>query len=163
MSYVLCSRLLGGLLLSTASLLAIPAAAQASLTVAPASKAQVSAQQFAQLCETKLKLAPAQTASLHTYLDQEVTYLHVLAANGLTADTPNLTDTETEQLDRVVAKILAPGQLRGYQKLRQTPQAQAYLQDMALLPDSPANVAKTNKAKQRRTSQMMAQRVDAAE
>jgi len=160
MSYMLSRRLLAGLLLSAAALVAAPAFAQATLVAAPPTKAQVSAGQFAQLCETKLKLAPEQAASLHTYLDQEVTYMAVLDANGLTADTPNLTATESTQLDQVVAKMLAPGQLRDYQKLRQTPQAQAYLRDMALLPDSPENYAKTNKAKQRRNAQMMAQRPD---
>ena len=161
MSYMLSRRLLAGLLLSAAVLVAAPVFAQAPLVAAPPTKAQASAGQFAQLCETKLKLAPEQAASLHAYLDQEVTYLAVLDANGLTADTPSLTTTESTQLDQVVAKMLAPGQLRDYQKLRQTPQAQAYLRDMALLPDGPANYAKTNKAKQRRNAQMMAQRPDA--
>ncbi|RZK62365.1 MAG: hypothetical protein EOO59_02745 [Hymenobacter sp.] len=163
MSYVLCRRLLAGLLLSTAGLLAAPAQAQASLTVAPATPAQASAGQFARLCETKLKLAPEQAASLHTYLDQEVSYLNVLAANGLAADTPDLTSTENEQLNRVVAKLLTPGQLRDYGKLRQTPQAQTYLRTMALLPDGPENAAKPSKAQQRRTAQMMAQRAETAD
>ena len=158
---MLCRRLLAGLLLSTAALVAAPAFAQATLVAAPPTKAQASAGQFAQLCETKLKLAPEQASSLHTYLDQEVTYLAVLDANGLTNETPDLTTTESAQLDQVLAKMLAPGQLRDYQKLRQTPQAQTYLRDMALLPDSPDNFAKTNKAKQRRNAQMMAQRPDA--
>ncbi len=162
MRYVLYRRLLASLLVS-ASGLAMPALAQTTAVVTPASGAQASAGQFAQLCETKLKLAPEQASSLHTYLDQEVTYLNVLAKNGLTADTPDLTATESGQLDQVVAKMLAPAQLRDYQKLRQTPQAQTYLRDMALLPDSPENFAKTNKAKQRRNAQMMAQRADAAE
>lgn len=163
MSYVLRCRLVAGWLLSASALVAAPALAQASLTAAPASPAQVSAGQFAQLCEAKLKLAPAQAASLHTYLDQEVTYLNVLAANGLMADTPDLTATENEQLNQVVAKLLTPGQLRDYGKLRQTPQAQTYLRTMALLPDGPENGAKPNKAKQRRAAQMMAQRAEVAD
>ncbi len=158
MSYLLYSRLLAGLLWSAAALGAAPALAQASAVIAPPTKAQRSAGQFAQLCESKLKLAPAQATALHTYLDQEVTYLAVLDANGLTEDTPNLTATESTQLDQVVTKMLAPGQLRDYQQLRQTPQAQAYLRDMALLPDGPENTAKTNKAQQRRNAKMMAQR-----
>lgn len=163
MSYVLYRRLAAGCLLSASVLVAAPALAQTSPAAAPAPNASASAGQFAQLCETKLKLAPEQTAALHTYLDQEVNYLHVLAANGLTADTPNLTATESEQLDQVIAKILSPGQLHDYGKLRQTPQAQTYLRTMALLPDSPDNVAKATKAKQRRTAQMMAQRADVPE
>jgi hypothetical protein len=163
MSYILCRRLLAGLLLSAAGLMATPALAQSSPAAAPAPDAVASAGQFAQLCETKLKLAPEQAAALHTYLNQEVTYLAVLDANGLAADTPDLTATESTQLDQVVTKMLAPAQLRDYQKLRQTPQAQTYLRSMALLPDSPDNFAKTNKAKQRRNAQMMAQRPEAAE
>jgi hypothetical protein len=50
--------------------------------------------------------------------------------------------------------------LRDYQKLRQMPQAQTYLRDMALLPDGPENMAKTNKAQQRRNAKMMAQRAE---
>jgi hypothetical protein len=158
MNYMPYRRLLAGLFLSAASLAAAPVFAQASAVAAPPTKAQASAGQFAQLCETKLRLAPEQAASLHNYLDQEVTYLAVLDANGLTDETPDLTATESTQLDQVVAKMLAPGQLRDYQKLRQTPQAQTYLRDMALLPDGPENFAKTNKAKQRRNAAMMAQR-----
>ena len=158
MSYMLSRRLLAGLLLSASALVAAPVFAQATLVAAPPTKAQASAGQFAQLCETKLKLAPEQASSLHTYLNQEVAYLAVLDANGLTVDTPDLTATESTQLDQVVAKMLAPGQLRDYQQLRQTPQAQTYLRNMALLPDGPENMAKTNKAQQRRNAKMMAQR-----
>ena len=162
MSYMPYRGLLAGLFLSVATLAAAPAFAQASAAAAPPTKAQASAGQFAQLCEAKLKLAPAQAASLHNYLDQEVAYLAVLDANGLTEDTPNLTATESTQLDQVVAKMLAPGQLRDYQQLRQTPQAQAYLRDMALLPATPDNLAK-GKQRKNRNSQMVAQRLDETE
>jgi hypothetical protein len=158
MSYVLPRRLLAGFLLSASALVAAPAFAQATLVAAVPTKAQASAGQFAQLCEAKLGLAPAQASSLHTYLAQEVAYLAVLDANGLAEETPDLATTETTQLDQVVAKMLPSGQLRDYQKLRQTPQAQTYLRDMALLPDSPENFDKPNKAKQRRAAQMLAQR-----
>ena len=160
MRSILYRQLLAALLVS-ASAGAAPALAQVGRAVAPASNAPASAGHFVELCQTKLKLVPEQSASLHTYLDQEVNYLTVLAANGIAAETPDLAATEGTQLDQVVAKMLAPGQLRDYQKLRQTPQAQTYLRDMALLPDSPENFAKTNKAKQRRAAQMMAQRPEA--
>jgi hypothetical protein len=140
----------------------MPALAQAGRAVAPAPGALASAGRFAELCQAKLKLAPEQAASLHTYLDQEVNYLTVLAANGLTADTPNLATTESTQLDQVVAKMLDPGQQRDYQKLRQTPQAQAYLRDMALLPTAPDNLAK-GKQRKNRNAQMVAQRLDETE
>jgi hypothetical protein len=162
MSSVLCRRLLAGFLIG-ASAWATPALAQANRAGVPAANALASAGQFAELCQAKLKLAPEQSSSLHTYLDQEVNYLHVLAVNGIATDTPNLTATEGAQLDQVLANMLAPGKLRDYQKLRQTPQAQTYLRDMALLPDNPENFAKMNKAKQRRASQMMAQRAEEAE
>jgi hypothetical protein len=162
MSSILCRRLLAGMLVS-ASVWATSALAQTSRVAAPAPNAVASVGHFTELCQTKLKLAPEQSSSLRTYLDQEVNYLNVLAVNGIAADTPNLTATEGAHLDEVLAKMLAPGQLRDYQKLRQTPQAQSCLRDMALLPDSPENFAKTNKAKQRRTAQMMAQRAEDAE
>ena len=159
MSSLLCRQLLAGLLIS-ASAWATPALAQANRAGVPAANAAASAGQFAELCQTKLKLVPEQSSALHAYLDQEVNYLHVLAVNGIATETPNLTATEGAQLDQVLANMLAPGQLRDYQKLRQTPQAQAYLRDMALLPDNAESVAKMNKAKQRRTSRMMAQRAE---
>lgn len=160
MSSILYRRLLAGLLVS-ASAWATPALAQAGREVAPARNAQASAGQFTELCQTKLKLAPEQSASLHTYLDQEVNYLNVLAANGLTTDTPNLTVTESTQLDQVMGKLLSSSQLRDYHKLAQTPQAQMYLQSMALLPASD-NLAK-GKQRKNRNSQMVAQRLDETE
>ena len=165
MRYVLYRRLLAGLLLSTSSWLT-SAQAQPTQPGVPASNAQTSAGRFTELCTTKLKLAPEQAASLHAYLDQEVTYLNVLAQNGLTAETPNLVTAETQQLDQVVAKLLSPSQLQDFQKLAQTAPAQAYLRSMALLPAAPDNLAKADKPKQRqrRTSRsMMAQRLDATE
>jgi hypothetical protein len=161
MSSVLCRRLLAGFLVGALAW-ATPSLAQANLAVTPAPDALANAGRFTELCQAKLKLAPEQSSSLHTYLDQEVNYLSVLAANGLTSDTPNLVATESTQLDQVVAKMLTPGQLRDYQKLRQTPQAQTYLHSMALLPAAPDNLAKS-KQRQRRNSQMVAQRLDEVE
>lgn len=158
MRSILYRRLLAALVVS-ASTGAAPALAQGGRVVAPAPNAPASASHFAELCQTKLKLAPEQSASLHTYLDQEVNYLTVLAANGIAAETPDLAATESTQLDQVVAKMLAPGQVRDYQKMRQTPQAQAYLRDMALLPATPDNLAK-GKQRKNRNSQMVAQRLD---
>ena len=154
--------LLAALLVSASAWLT-PALAQVNRMGAPAPDALASAGHFAELCQTKLKLGPDQSSSLHTYLDQEVNYLNVLAANGIAAETPNLTTTEAQQLDQVMGKLLSATQQRDYQKLRQTPQAQTYLRAMALLPDSPENFAKTNKAKQRRTAHMMAQRAETPE
>ena len=153
MSFILRSQLVAALLVS-----ALGWAAPASAQTAPAPDALASAGRFAELCEAKLKLAPEQAASLHTYLDQEVNYLNVLALNGLASDTPNLTTTEADQLDAVVAKLLSPAQLHDFGKLRQTPQAQGYLRSMALLPAAD-NLAKT-KQRPRRNAAMVAQRLD---
>jgi hypothetical protein len=161
MRSILYRRLLVALVVS-ASAGAAPALAQVGRAVAPASNAPASAGHFVELCQAKLKLAPEQSTSLHTYLDQEVNYLTVLAANGIAAETPDLAATESTQLDQVVAKMLAPGQVRDYQKLRQTPQAQAYLRDMALLPATADNLAK-GKPRKNRNSQMVAQRLDETE
>ncbi|RZA18236.1 MAG: hypothetical protein EOP93_11680, partial [Lysobacteraceae bacterium] len=65
----LSRRLLAGFILSASALVAAPVLAQATLVAAPPTKAQASAGQFAQLCEAKLRLAPAQATSLRTYLD----------------------------------------------------------------------------------------------
>jgi hypothetical protein len=141
---------------------AAPASAQNAPAGAPAPDALASAGRFTELCEAKLKLAPDQATSLHTYLDQEVNYLHVLAQNGLLGENPALAATEANQLDAVVAKLLLPAQLHSYDKLRQTPQAQGYLRSMALLPTAPDNLAKT-KQRQRRNAPMLAQRLDEVE
>ena len=166
MRSVLCRRLLAGLLLGAAAW-AAPAMAQSALLAGhpagtPAPDARTSATRFVALCEKQLQLAPEQAASLHTYLDQEVTYLGTLAANGLDPEPPTLVPTEAEQLNQVMVRLLSPGQLRQFRQLAQTPQAQAYLHSMALLPESATSIAKSKQNK-RRTSQMLAQRLDGEE
>ena len=160
MSSILYRRLLAGLLVS-ASAWAFPALAQNNRVV-PAPDALANAGRFTELCQAKLKLAPEQSSSLHTYLGQEVNYLNVLAVNGIAAETPNLVATEAQQFDQVMGRLLSPTQLRDFRKLEQTPQAQAYLHSMALLPAAPDNLAK-GKQRQRRNSQMVAQRFDETE
>ena len=165
MRSVLCRYLLAGLLLSTSGWLA-PAQAQSMQPGAPAPDAQASAGRFTELCVAKLKLAPEQAAALHTYLDQEVNYLNVLAQNNLNAETPDLVPTETQQFDQVVAKLLSPNQLQGFQKLAQTVPAQTYLRSMALLPAPPDNLAQADQPtrhQRRAARRMMAQRLDAAD
>lgn len=125
----------------------------------PTPDALASAERFTELCETKLQLAPAQTSALHTYLDQEVGYLNVLALNGLTPTNPVLMPTEAEQLDQVMTRLLSPAQLQQFHRLAQTAPAQACLRSMALLPQTPASLAKT-KQHPRRNSPMVAQRLD---
>ncbi|MBJ6143211.1 hypothetical protein [Hymenobacter sp. BT559] len=161
MSSILYRRLLAGLLVSAAAG-GMPALAQTGRAAVPAPNAQASAERFAELCQAKLKLAPEQSSSLRTYLDQEVNYLKVLAANGIATETPNLTATEAQQLDQVMGKLLSASQLRDYRKLEQTSQAQTYLVSMALLPANADNLAK-DKRRQRRNSTMMAQRLDETE
>lgn len=148
-------RLLAGLLIGVLAG-AGPALAQAA---GPTPDALASAKRFAALCGAQLQLAPAQTTALHTYLDQEVRYLNVLALNGLTPTTPALVPTEAEQLGQVLARLLSPTQLHQFQQLAQTAPAQACLRSMALLPETSANLAE-RKQRPRRNSQMVAQRLD---
>lgn len=161
MRSMLYRRLLAALLVS-ASAGGTSVLAQNTQVAVPTPDASASAGHFAELCQTKLKLAPEQSAALHTYLDQEVNYLNVLAANGIASETPNLTATEAQQLDQVMGRLLSPAQLRDFHKLEVTPQAQTYLHSMALLPAAPDNLAK-GKQRQRRNSQMVAQRLDEVE
>lgn len=153
-------RLLASLLLSVTAwpgpALALPRA------TGPTPDALVSAQRFTELCTAKLQLAPAQTTALHTYLDQEVSYLNVLALNGLAPATPALVPTEAEQLGQVMVRLLSPTQLQQFHQLEQTAPAQACLRSMALLPEPPASLAK-GKQHPRRNSQMVAQRLDEVE
>ena len=168
MSCVLCRCLLTGLVFGAAAW-AAPVGAQAltqndaAQVAAPASDAPASASRFVELCTTKLRLEPTQATALHTYLDQELTYLGVLTANGIASETPNLVPTEAQQLDRVMTRLLSAGQLQAYRQLQLTPAAQTYLRGMALLP--PDAAASTAKAKQHphRKGAMLAQRLDADE
>ena len=128
---------------------------------APAPDAAASADRFVALCQAKLQLAPEQSTALHTYLDQEVDYLRVLALRPPTPPDPTgLVPTETQQFGQVMVHLLSPGQLRQYHQLQTTPPAQACLRSMALLPDVPASLAKKN---QRRLNEMLAQRLDGEE
>ncbi len=142
---------------------AAPAWAQSAHKAVPAPDAAASADRFVALCQTKLQLAPEQSTALHTYLDQEVDYLRVLALRPPTPPDPTgLLPTETQQFGQVMVHLLSPGQLRQYRQLQATPPAQACLHSMALLPDEPASLAK-NKKNQRRTNEMLAQRLDGEE
>jgi hypothetical protein len=167
MAYIPYRRLLAGLALGFCGAIT-PAIAQTSPRAAsrpaerialPAPNAAASATQFVALCETKLQLAPEQQTALHTYLDQEVNYLRLAAFRPTAPVVSDLVPTEAEQFNQVMVRLLSPGQLRQYHQLQTTPQAQAYLQSMALLPDAPA-LAKQSKKK---TSEMLAQRLEAEE
>jgi hypothetical protein len=168
MAYILYRRLLAGLALGFCGAIT-PAIAQTSSRAAgkaaehvalPAPDATASATQFVALCETKLQLAPEQKTALHTYLDQEVNYLRLAAFRPAAPEASSLMPTEVEQFNQVMVRLLSPGQLRQYHQLQTTPQAQAYLHSMALLPDAPAALAKQNKKK---TNEMLAQRLEAEE
>ena len=153
MAYMLSRRWLAGVVVGACNLV-LSATAQAG---APAPNAAASAGHFVALCENRLQLAPAQATALHTYLDQEIDYLRVLALRPPAPETSDLLPTETQQLGQVMGRLLSPAQLRQYRQLQQTPQAQAYLRSMALLPDEPARLAK--RQPQRRTAGMVAQRL----
>jgi hypothetical protein len=167
MTCVIYRSLLAGLAFGFCSVIT-PATAQTSPRAAsntaeriglPAPDAATSTTQFVDLCETKLKLVPAQKDALHTYLDQEVHYLRLAAFRPAAPEASDLVPTEAQQFSQVMVHLLSPGQLRQYHQLQTTPQAQAYLQSMALLPEVPA-LAKQHKKK---TNEMIAQRLEAEE
>lgn len=155
MRSVSCRHLLASLLIGVTAG-GGPALAQ---TAGPTPDALASAKRFTELCGAKLQLGPAQTTALHTYLDQEVRYLNVLALNGLTPTNPAFMPTEAEQLGQVMARLLSPAQLQQFHQLEQTAPAQACLRSMALLPETPASLAERQQ-RPRRNSQMVAQRLD---
>lgn len=73
-----------------------------------------------------------QRSSLRTYLEQEMDYLAVQAANHSPAEVAALVPAEREQLRRVANNLLSVGQLRQFHELEATPRMQAYLRQMAL-------------------------------
>ena len=98
----------------------------------PALDEPSTAEQFVQVCTTRLSLDDLQSASLREYLEQEIAYLAVLRANHTPAEVEELIPAEREQLQRVAGRIMSPTQLRRFRELQATPQMQAYLRQMDL-------------------------------
>ena len=120
--------LLSGLLVAAA-----PAVA-ATLPTPPATvlSAPAAAEQFVRACHTRLDLTAEQRSALQAYLDQEINYLAVLAANHPAADVAAALPAEREQLQQVAGRLLSPAQLRQFRELEATPKVRAYLHQMSL-------------------------------
>jgi len=107
--------------------LASPARAAVVLLGPPAS-----AEPFVQACATHLDLTEAQRTGLRAYLEQEIEFMAVQAANHSPAEVADLIPGEREQLQRVAGRLMSPGQLRQFRELEATPQMKAYLKQMLL-------------------------------
>ncbi len=90
------------------------------------------AEEFVQACNAQLALSNEQRTSLRAYLEQEIEYMNVQAANHPAAEVAELIPAEREQLQRVAARLMSPGQLRQFRELEATPQMKAYLKKMSL-------------------------------
>lgn len=104
-----------------------PARGAASLAGSPPS-----AEPFMQACAAHLDLTEAQRAGLRAYLEQEIEFMAVQAANHSAAEVAELIPTERAQLQRVAGHLMSPGQLRQFRELEATPQMKAYLKQMLL-------------------------------
>ena len=91
-----------------------------------------SADSFVQACSTQLALTEAQRSSLRAYLEQEIEYMAVQAANHSAAEVAELIPSERAQLQLVAGHLMSPGQLRQFRELEATPKMKAYLKQMLL-------------------------------
>jgi len=120
--------------LTCAALLAaapsLPSAAHAArrLAVGPPALAD----EFVQTCTTQLALTEQQRAGLRAYLEQEIEYMAVQAANHPAAEVAELIPAERAQLQLVAGHLLSPGQLRQFRELEATPKMKSYLKQMSL-------------------------------
>lgn len=90
------------------------------------------AEEFVQVCTNRLDLTEEQRTSLRAYLEQEIEYMNVQAANHTPVEVAGLIPAEREQLQRVAGHLLSPGQLRQFRELEATPRMRAYLKQMSL-------------------------------
>jgi len=90
------------------------------------------AEHFVQACTTQLALSEAQRTSLRAYLEQEIEFMAVQAANHPAADVAELIPAERAQLQQVASRLMSPGQLRQFRELEATPPMKAYLKQMLL-------------------------------
>ncbi len=114
--------------LLSALLAAGPAAAPPATVLSPAAAAG----QFVRACHARLDLTEEQRAALTTYLDQEINYLAVQAANHPAAEVAAELPAERTQLQQVASHLLSPAQLRQFRELEATPKVRAYLRQMSL-------------------------------
>jgi len=90
------------------------------------------ADEFVQTCTTQLALTEQQRTGLRAYLEQEIEYMAVQAANHSAAEVAELVPAERAQLQLVAGHLLSPGQLRQFRELEATPKMQSYLRQMSL-------------------------------
>lgn len=91
-----------------------------------------SADYFVQACTTQLALSEEQRTGLRAYLEQEIEFMAVQAANHSAAEVAELIPAERAQLQLVAGHLMSPGQLRQFRELEATPQMKAYLKQMLL-------------------------------
>jgi hypothetical protein len=97
-----------------------------------ASPPAASAEHFMQACTTQLALSEEQCTGLRAYLEQEIEFMAVQAANHSAAEVAELIPAERAQLQLVAGHLMSPGQLRQFRELEATPQMKAYLKQMLL-------------------------------
>lgn len=102
-------------------------AGSASVLVGPPA-----ADYFVAACTTQLALSEEQRTGLRAYLEQEIEYMAVQAANHSAAEVAELIPAERAQLRLVAGHLMSPGQLRQFRELEATPQMKAYLKEMLL-------------------------------
>ncbi|MGI4833059.1 MAG: hypothetical protein ACRYFK_06305 [Janthinobacterium lividum] len=117
---------LGALLLLAAPALATPLADKPL-------NAPASAEQFVQVCASRLALSEAQSSGLREYLEQEINYLTVQRANHTATEVAALLPAERDQLNLVAGRLMSPTQLRRFRDLEATPKMQDYLRQMDLV------------------------------
>ena len=88
--------------------------------------------QFVRACHARLALTAEQSAALATYLDQEINYLAVQAANHPATEVAAELPAERTQFQQVASHLLSPEQLRQFRELEATPKMRAYLRQMSL-------------------------------
>jgi len=99
---------------------------------AKAPVAPPAAEYFVQACAAQLALSEEQRTGLRAYLEQEMAYMAVQAANHSAAEVAELIPAERAQLRLVAGHLMSPGQLRQFRELEATPQMKAYLKEMLL-------------------------------
>ncbi len=90
------------------------------------------AEYFVQACTEQLALSEEQRTGLRAYLEQEIEFMAVQAANHSAAEVAELIPAERAQLRLVAGHLMSPGQLRQFRELEATPQMKVYLKEMLL-------------------------------
>lgn len=114
------------------ALLLLAAPAFATPVVDKPLSAPASAEQFVQVCATRLALSEVQRSSLREYLEQEMNYLAVQRANHTAAEVAELLPAQRDEFRKVTDRLMSPSQLVRFRELEATPKMQAYLRQMEL-------------------------------